>query len=219
MCGDAAWEAAYARFQTPEQEIRKFTRRLVQLGADRWARDAEIVELCCGRGSGLHALSALGFSRLEGVDLSATLLEQYSGPGILYVCDCRQLPFGDASKDIVVVQGGLHHLPELPDDLQRTLAEASRVLRADGFIAIVEPWLTPFLAVVHTVSRITIARRLVPKIDALATMIEHERETYERWLGQPQIIAGLFEQYFSTIWCSARFGKYMFVGRNKNGKA
>ena len=40
-----AWEAAYLRFETPEEEIAKFTRRLLQLGARQWPRDAAVVEL------------------------------------------------------------------------------------------------------------------------------------------------------------------------------
>jgi hypothetical protein len=65
------------------------------------------VELFCGRGSGLHALGELGFTKLEGVDLSASLIEQYDGSAKLYVGDCRGLPFGAQSKDIVIIQGGL----------------------------------------------------------------------------------------------------------------
>src|SRR5437762_12555511 len=49
------WEAAYLRFETPEEEIRKFIGRLNRLGARQWPSDAEIVELFCGRGNGLVA--------------------------------------------------------------------------------------------------------------------------------------------------------------------
>src|SRR5438477_12963424 len=73
------WEAAYLRFETPEQEIQKFLRRLQKLGASQWPRDAQIVELFCGRGNGLQALHRLGFNHLEGVDLSPRLLAQYEG--------------------------------------------------------------------------------------------------------------------------------------------
>src|SRR5580700_4855758 len=73
------WEAAYLRFETPEQEIQKFVSRLRKLGADQWPRDAEIVELFCGRGNGLNALERLGFTRLEGVDLSPRLIAEYRG--------------------------------------------------------------------------------------------------------------------------------------------
>jgi ubiquinone/menaquinone biosynthesis C-methylase UbiE len=85
-------------------------------------------------------------------------------------------------RTFVIVQGGLHHLKTLPDDLQQTLSEAARVLRDNGVFVVVEPWLTTFLAFVHTVCRSRIARRVSLKIDALATMIDYERETYEQWL-------------------------------------
>ena len=38
----------------------------------------------------------------------------------------------DASRDVACVQGGLHHLSALPEDLESTVAEVSRVLRVGG---------------------------------------------------------------------------------------
>ena len=210
------WEAAYLRFETPEQEIRKFQDRLKKLGSQTWPRDAEIVELFCGRGNGLHALNALGFTRLEGVDLSAALIAQYRGKANCHTCDCRQLPFPDGSKDILIVQGGLHHLPKLPDDLQRTVFEMKRVLRKSGRLVIVEPWLTPFLSFVHAVCENPMARRASNKLDALATMIEHERETYEQWLGQPEVIRKIVTDQFDTVRQSMAWGKWSFVGTPKS---
>jgi ubiquinone/menaquinone biosynthesis C-methylase UbiE len=212
------WERAYARFETPTQEIRKFTRRLTKLGVANWSRNAEIVELCCGRGNGLHALSQLGFTKLAGVDLSASLVAQYKGSATLYVCDCRQLPFHNQSKDIVIVQGGLHHLKNFPDDLEKTLLETCRVLRDDGLCVVVEPWLTPFLGFIHATCRNKIARRLIPKIDALATMIDHEQETYDQWLSQPQMILSLFERFFFTDLCSIKWGKYTYIGHKRGAR-
>jgi ubiquinone/menaquinone biosynthesis C-methylase UbiE len=215
LSGNELWEKAYTRFETPEQEIRKFTRRLATLGVAKWSRHAEIVELCCGRGTGLQALSQLGFTRLAGVDLSASLVARYKGSATLYVCDCRQLPFDTQSKDIVIVQGGLHHLKNLPDDLEKTLTETSRVLRDGGLCVVVEPWLTPFLSIVHRVCRSRIARRAIPKIDALATMIDYEQRTYDQWLAQPQMIVSLFQRFFSTNLCSIKWGKYTYSGRKR----
>ena len=174
------WEAAYVRFETPEQEIRKFMRRLTKLGIDRLPRDARVVELFCGRGNGLRALERLGFTHLEGVDLSPRLIALYDGIAHCYVCDCRKLPFPDQSRDMLIVQGGLHHLSTLPEDLAHTLAEMRRVLRSDGRVVIVEPWLTPFLKLVHLISGVRMVRRCSAKLDALATMIDYERSTYER---------------------------------------
>lgn len=214
--GDAVqsvWEAAYQRFETPEAEIRKFVARLRELGADSWSRDAHVVEIFCGRGNGLHALTQLGFTRLEGVDYSPALLARYTGPAACTVADCRALPFPDASRDILVVQGGLHHLPELPSDLNRSLDEVVRVLRPGGRFMVVEPWLTPFLRMVHAITFFPPARAAWGKLDALATMIEHERTTYEQWLGQPEVVLESLQRRFQVERCSMSWGKLRFVGR------
>jgi SAM-dependent methyltransferase len=208
-----AWESAYLRFETPEREIAKFQRRLRNLGIDRTNRDARVVELFCGRGNGLHALSRLGFTHLEGVDLSPRLIGCYRGSAECLVADCRQLPFPDHSRDILIVQGGLHHLPTLPESLDCTLQEIRRVLRKDGKFVAVEPWLTPFLRVVHAFSEIPVVRRMSNKIDALATMIEHERQTYEQWLTQPALVVQLAHSNFSPVHEEFSWGKWQFVGK------
>ncbi len=206
------WEAAYLRFETPEQEIHKFIARLKRLRARQWPRDAEIVELFCGRGNGLIALQLLGFTRLEGVDFSPRLLAQYKGPAKCTVADCRKLPFPDRSKDGLIVQGGLHHLPTLPDDLEQTFSEMQRVLRRHGRVIFVEPWLTPFLKFVHWVSENPLARRLSNKMDALATMIQFERRTYEQWLNQPELIQKIASAHFVPLHESFAWGKWNFLG-------
>ena len=207
------WEEAYRRFETPAEEVRKFTSRLNRLGARQWPREAAIVELFCGRGNGLVALSQMGFTNVTGVDLSAALVGQYQGPASCLVADCRELPFADASQDVLIAQGGLHHLPTLPEDLERTLREMRRVLKPGGRVAIVEPWLTAFLRFVHAVCRLRLARRFFPKIDALATMIHYERHTYEEWLSRPREIQDLLSHYFDVEWTRASFGKLWFLGR------
>ena len=206
------WELAYARFETPEQEIRKFVARLKELGAARWAKDSALVELFCGRGNGLHALQQLGFSQIEGVDLSPRLLAQYHGAARTTVADCRELPFADRTKDVVIVQGGLHHLPTLPGDLDRTLAEIRRVLKREGQVIFVEPWLTPFLRMVHAICENPLARKCSAKLDALATMIDYERRTYEQWLTQPNLVLSVAEKHFVATQQSFAWGKWRFVG-------
>ena len=114
--GSDPWEAAYLRFETPEQEIQKFERRLRQIGAERWSKDARILELCSGRGNGLVALERLGFTHVTGVDLSPRLVLLSSGT--CFVGDCRTLAVREASHDVAIVQGDCNHLPSLPEDLE-----------------------------------------------------------------------------------------------------
>ncbi|KAF0181329.1 MAG: methylase [Limisphaerales bacterium] len=210
---ESAWEAAYLRFETPEEEVRKFLRRLRKLGAESWPKDAQVVELFCGRGNGLNALQHLGFTRLEGVDLSAALVAKYTGPAKCVVADCRQLPFPAASRDIAIVQGGLHHLPELPGDLERVVGEVHRVLRPGGRFMVVEPWWTPFLRFAHWVGGFRVARRAWAKLDALETMTELELTTYEQWLRQPDAVLRCLEDNFATERKFIGWGKLMWVGR------
>jgi len=207
------WEAAYRRFESPADEVRKFVARLTRLGAHGWPRDAAVVDLFCGRGNGLVALSQLGFSNLTGVDLSERLLSTYQGPARTVVADCRELPFPAESQDILIVQGGLHHLPVLPEDLTRTLDEMHRVLRPGGRVVVVEPWLTPFLRLVHFLCRLRPLQLIWPKMEALATMIRHEQCTYDQWLGRPQEIRRLLTGRFQTELWRCSWGKLWFLGR------
>ena len=84
-----------------------------------------------------------------------------------------------ARRNILIVQGGLHHVPMLPDDLDRVFAKGARVLRENGLPLLIEPWVTLLLSMTHELCRSRVIRELSPKIDALASMIHYERQTYE----------------------------------------
>ncbi|WP_150076139.1 class I SAM-dependent methyltransferase [Roseiconus nitratireducens] len=211
LCCDPEWEAAYKRFETPEEEIQKFIGRLKRFGFEELDRDARIVEIFCGRGNGLIALQRMGFRRLEGVDLSDTLLEEYRGPATLHLADCLDLPMPADSYDVVIVQGGLHHLPRIPDDLDRSLADVARILRPGGSFYVIEPWRTPFLVLAHAITDRSLVRKLYAKGDALATMTERERVTYEQWLGAPEVIRHSFDRHFRVLSWQTRWGKLAAV--------
>ena len=208
-----AWEAAYIRFETPEQEVRKFIGRLRHLGVAELSKDAEVLELFCGRGSGLVALDRLGFLHIRGIDLSLRLLRLHQRRARCIVGDCRHLPVHSLSHDLAIVHGGLHHLAILPDDLELTVGEVRRILKPGGLFVVVEPWETPFLELVHYVGSHALTRRLSQRMDALMAMIEHERHTYDQWLSQPQDIIAILTSVFEPIRMEQRWGKLLFVGR------
>jgi len=60
------WERAYQAFETPDQELRKFIGRFRSIGADRWDRNARVLEVCSGRGTGLRAWHSMEFRRIIG---------------------------------------------------------------------------------------------------------------------------------------------------------
>jgi len=210
-CCDRTWEDAYACFETPEEEIAKFTRRFRRLGVPTWPREAAIVDLFCGRGNALVALERMGFTNLTGVDLSPHLLEQYRGPARLILGDCRDLRFAPGSIDYFTVQGGLHHLPRIPEDLEQCLAAIHRCLKPEGRLLIVEPWPTPFLRIVHVVCRVPLARRCSGKIAALHTMTQVELDTYSRWLASGDSIQRCVGEFFRPDIEIFSLGKWMGV--------
>ena len=212
-CCNPVWEQNYSRFETPEEEIRKFIRRFREVGANQWPRDARILDLFCGRGNGLKALERLGFERLEGVDLSERLLSQYSGPARLYVGDAADLKLSDGCLDIVVVQGGLHHLPCLEKDLEKVLSEIYRVLQTGGRVILIEPWETLLLKAIHAVCKRPTLCRLWSKLETLAGMIEQEKQTYFHWLGRPEFIYSTLSKFFVPELRRTSWGKLKFVGR------
>lgn len=205
------WERAYQAFETPEQELRKFVNRLRSIGAERWDRGSRVLEICSGRGSGLRAWHAIGFADVVGVDYSHALVSTHRGPGRCVLGDARALPLSSASRDIAVVQGGLHHLLSRPD-VELALKEMGRVVGPDGRIVIIEPWLTPFLEFVQVVYQQPLARRLWRKLDALATMHEEERETYERWLSDPDGYLALVTRHVTPHVLRRKWGKLIVVG-------
>ncbi len=206
------WEEAHQRFQTPEEEVAKFRRRFRALGAEGWDRTLSVAEICSGRGNGLRAWHELGFTDVVGVDLSIALAGSYRGPGRVILGDARCVPLRSDSRDIVVVQGGLHHLESVAD-MAFALAEMARIARPGGRIIVIEPWLTPFLRFVHVLTQLAIVRRLSAKIDAIAVMNEEEWVTYDAWLSQPGPVLELIERYVSPALLTRKWGKLMIVGR------
>ena len=212
-CCDPVWEAAYNRFENAKEERAKFRRRLRSMGVADMPTTLRVADLFCGRGSNLAVLEELEFTDIVGVDLSPSLLRQYKGRAKLYVGDCRDMKLPDASRDLVIVQGGLHHLPKLPDDLAACLGEIKRILTPNGIVIFIEPCLTPFLLFVHECCKHAFFRRIYPRLDALAIMIEHERATYEAWLSRPVLVHELAGEFFEPVVNRTSMGKWYFMGR------
>lgn len=94
----------------------------------------ELLEIGCGMGSDLLQF-ARGGAIVTGLDYTPRSIEisrrrfsVYDVPGRFALGDAENLPFPDASFDVVYSNGVLHHTP----DTQRAIDEAHRVLRPGG---------------------------------------------------------------------------------------
>jgi SAM-dependent methyltransferase len=91
-----------------------------------------VLDLGCGLGVDLGELARRGFEAV-GIDLSAAAIERAGRerPAVSFiVADARDLPFDDASFDVLLDRGCFHYVD--PDDRPRYEAEAWRVLRPGG---------------------------------------------------------------------------------------
>jgi len=171
--------------------------RLKELGAEQWPKDSAIVELFCGRGNGLHALQQLGFSQVEGVDLSPRLLAQYHGNRADYGCRLPRIALrrqnqgcGDrAGRTAPPAYAARRSGSHLRGNSSRTETRWASEFRGAVVDTLFCGWFTPFC-------ENPLARKCSAKLDALATMIDYERRTYEQWLTQPELVLSVAENIF-----------------------
>lgn len=142
--------AAYARVLAPM--LGRVYRRVADDAAEELAdlgrnRRATIVDLGCGPGDLAVEISRrLRYARITGLDSSPSMLLWASrhattdGRLRFIVGDAANLPFANASVDLVVSTLSLHHWTEPAD----VFAEIARVLRPDGVALIYDLGLLTF---------------------------------------------------------------------------
>jgi len=103
--------------------------------------DAAVLDICCGSGDLALALDKGGEARVFASDFSHPMLRVASrkfrrrrASAALFEADALQLPFRDASFDLVTVAFGFRNLV----DYRQGLAEMRRVLKPGGLAAILE---------------------------------------------------------------------------------
>lgn len=97
------------------------------------SKDCDVLEVACGAGQGI-GLVARQAKSIHAGDFSESILElarAYYGDRFFFTqFDAQQMPFNDASFDVVVIHEALYYVP----DADRFMTEARRVLRAGGRI-------------------------------------------------------------------------------------
>jgi len=109
----------------------------------RWtaplADGADVLDAACGVGYGAHMLSRAGARTVTGIDAFAGAIieaREQAHAGLEFILgDLLDLPFADASFDLVVCFEAIEHIAEQ----DRLLDELKRVLRPGGVLAISTP--------------------------------------------------------------------------------
>src|SRR5215471_3594218 len=135
-CGEALYlsgmdGSAYRAQSKKRYELEPFIKTFADAAA---MRGRDVLEVGVGLGAD-HQLFAEAGARLTGIDLTERAIEHvrrrfdtFCLSSDLRVADAENLPFADASFDLVYSWGVLHHTP----DTARALAEVRRVLRPAG---------------------------------------------------------------------------------------
>jgi ubiquinone/menaquinone biosynthesis C-methylase UbiE len=138
------WHQAYKNKRLIERRASSHGRKLQRLGLLELPRDVRLLDLACGTGEALRILHNEGFTRLSGVDVTADpdlarepWLELRAG-------EAKQIPYDDASFDVVLCMHSLHHLGGI-EGIRASLREALRVLRPGGTLALLDHFDSPQL--------------------------------------------------------------------------
>jgi len=128
-----AMQSAWRKWGQKYFEMPAFQR----LGLD--VTDKDILEIGCGNGYGGYLLNQLAPKSYIGLDVMEEQIEvaRRNYPHYQFIIqDATDLSqFATASKDVVVVFGVLHHIPEW----RKVIEEIARVLKPNGQLFLEEP--------------------------------------------------------------------------------
>ena len=142
------WHAAYGAEPEIRRRRRALPAKLRRLGVTANplrgcpARDAAVLDLCCGHGETLDCLSDLGFRRLHGLDLRIDDRLARDARFETAAGNALAPPYADASFDWALNLHSLHHFASA-GNVARFLEACYRVLKPGGRLGIIDFFASP----------------------------------------------------------------------------
>lgn len=121
----------HSRYSVPSVQFPEWVLSRVE-----WRGDERVLDVGCGAGSYYDRIrDSMPGVRYVGIDIEAGMLDNHSArhanAGMsLATADVQDLPFPDASFDVIMANHMLYHVP----NIERALDECRRVLKPDGVL-------------------------------------------------------------------------------------
>lgn len=178
--------------------------------AHQHAVGQSVVEAACGAGHGLGRLVSPG-RQVIGFDITESLLRQakehYGDRAGLLRCDANALPFPDAAVDTLILFEAIYYF----ENIDRFLAEASRVLKANGRLLLC--WANPthyeFVPGAYTFG--------YPTHNGMRDLLVDRGFATELYGGFPSSISGVGQRLRSAL--KRRAGRLGVIPGGMRGKA
>ncbi|MCL2409096.1 MAG: class I SAM-dependent methyltransferase [Oscillospiraceae bacterium] len=124
----------------------KFTKKFKELliANVRIKDNYSVLDVACGNGTLLAALSKKAAISGHGIDISSEMIKAASAKYSnleFKTAGCEDIPYPDTKFDVITVCASFHHFP----DVSACAKEAERLLKPQGFLYIAEVCLSGFL--------------------------------------------------------------------------
>ena len=172
------WLAAYHSKALVGRRLRTYRKKLRRLGLLGDAVGLKTLDIACGSGEALDLMSASGAQELYGLDLFRPTRSARHFSRI--VANGTRLPFASAAFDRVICTHSLHHFRTM-SNLELLFREATRVLRAEGRLFLIDHFDTFYLRLIFWLCQLRIP--IYPAaVKCFGTQLREERDCISWWL-------------------------------------
>jgi ubiquinone/menaquinone biosynthesis C-methylase UbiE len=162
-----------------------------------------VLDLFCGKCETGHGLKRMGYDRVICGDHSIRLLKTKRTGLVTRVClDALNLPVKEQSVDVVIIQGGLHHLQSTQQILS-CLNGLKKIVNPDGYVFLSEPGNTVLLGLWLLLMTKTPFWKLSKFSRNWHDLHSEEKATHEDYLTNLSKVHG----YIKTDWKIVRYKK------------